>query len=103
MDMNLDLIETDDAMFDPDASGIDAQEAKLNTLARQLGSECFAPRAADYDREARFPIENYRDLRLVGLLGLCVPRCDGGLGAGYRAYCTTAAEIGRYCAATALT
>ena len=103
MDMHLDLIETDAAMFDPDAFGIDAQEAKLNTLARQLGRECFAPRAADYDREARFPTENYRDLRLVGLLGLCVPRADGGIGAGYRAYCTTAAEIGRYCAATALT
>jgi alkylation response protein AidB-like acyl-CoA dehydrogenase len=103
MDMHLDLIETDAAMFDPDAFGIDAQEAKLNTLARQLGRECFALRAADYDREARFPTENYRDLRLVGLLGLCVPRADGGIGAGYRAYCTTAAEIGRYCAATALT
>ena len=103
MDMHLDLIDTDAAMFDPDAFGIDAQEAKLNTLARQLGRECFAPRAADYDREARFPTENYRDLRLVGLLGLCVPRTDGGIGAGYRAYCTTAAEIGRYCAATALT
>jgi alkylation response protein AidB-like acyl-CoA dehydrogenase len=32
-----------------------------------------------------------------------VPKEHGGLGAGYRAYMTTAAEIGRYCGATALT
>jgi alkylation response protein AidB-like acyl-CoA dehydrogenase len=38
-----------------------------------------------------------------GLLGICIPREDGGLGAGFRAYCLTAAELGRYCGATALT
>ena len=42
-------------------------------------------------------------MRDAGLLGLCVPKAEGGLGAGYRAYMTTAAEIGRYCGATALT
>ena len=42
-------------------------------------------------------------MRDAGLLGMCVPKEHGGLGAGYRAYMTTAAEIGRYCGATALT
>jgi alkylation response protein AidB-like acyl-CoA dehydrogenase len=103
MDMALDAIDTDAPLLDPDAFGIGEEEAALNTLARRMGSELFAPRAAANDREARFPAENYRDLRLAGLLGLCVPSANGGLGVGYRAYCTTAAEIGRYCAATALT
>jgi alkylation response protein AidB-like acyl-CoA dehydrogenase len=38
-----------------------------------------------------------------GLLGICIPEEEGGLGAGYRAYCLAAAEMGRYCGATALT
>jgi alkylation response protein AidB-like acyl-CoA dehydrogenase len=103
MDMSLDAIDTDAPLLDPRAFGIGEEEAALNTLARRMGRDLFAPRAADNDREARFPAENYTDLRLAGLLGICVPRAHGGMGVGYRAYCTTAAEIGRYCAATALT
>jgi alkylation response protein AidB-like acyl-CoA dehydrogenase len=101
--LDLDKVDPDAPMFDPAAFRIGEEEAQLNALARRLGKARFAARAADYDRDARFPTENYHDLRDAGLLGLCVPREHGGLGAGYRAYMTTAAEIGRYCGATALT
>src|SRR5262249_55395322 len=37
-----------------------------------------------------------------GLLGICIPKAEGGLGASYRTYCLAAAELGRYCGATAL-
>jgi alkylation response protein AidB-like acyl-CoA dehydrogenase len=37
-----------------------------------------------------------------GLLAICVPREDGGAGASFRSYCLAAAELGRYCGATAL-
>ncbi|HEY1244423.1 MAG TPA: acyl-CoA dehydrogenase family protein [Hyphomicrobiaceae bacterium] len=101
--LDLDSIELDAPMFDPAAFRIGEEEAALNALARRLGKARFAPRAAEYDREARFPTENYSDMRDAGLLGISVPKAHGGLGAGYRAYMTTAAEIGRYCGATALT
>jgi alkylation response protein AidB-like acyl-CoA dehydrogenase len=100
---HLDSIDLDAPMFDPAAFRIGDEEAALNALARRLGKARFAPRAAEYDRDARFPTENYNDMRDAGLLGISVPREHGGLGAGYRAYMTTAAEIGRYCGATALT
>jgi alkylation response protein AidB-like acyl-CoA dehydrogenase len=100
---DLDKVDLDAPIFDPAAFGIGEDEARLNALARRLGKARFAPRAAGYDRDARFPTENYKDMRDAGLLGLCVPKEQGGLGAGYRAYMTTAAEIGRYCGATALT
>ncbi|MBI2738794.1 MAG: acyl-CoA dehydrogenase family protein [Rhodospirillales bacterium] len=101
--LDLDTIDTDAPLFDPSAFGLDNEEAGLNALARRLGSGRFAARAAAYDREARFPTENYADLAEHGLLGICIPKEQGGMGIGFRAYCTTAAEIGRYCAATALT
>ncbi len=101
--MDLENIDADAPIFDPQAFGLGDQEAELNALARRMGRSRFAPRAAEYDRDARFPAENYVDIRNAGLLGICVPRAHGGLGADFRTYSTTACEIGRYCAATALT
>ncbi len=72
-------------------------------LVGQLGRERFAPRAAKSDLDATFPFENYADLRDHGLLALCIPERFGGMGATYRDYALVAAEIGRYCGATALT
>lgn len=80
----------------------DRQRGLLALVAR-LGRERFAPRATRYDREASFPFENYDDLRGSGLLGICVPERYGGLGADYITYALVAAEMGRHCAATALT
>jgi len=79
-----------------------AQQRELIELAATLGREKFAPRAAKYDREASFPFENYQDLRASGLLGICVPRQHGGMGADFATYVMVAAEIGRHCGATAL-
>ena len=37
-----------------------------------------------------------------GLLGICIAKQHGGLGASYRTYCLAGAELGRTCGATAL-
>ncbi len=79
------------------------QQKELIGIARELGSTKFAPRASQYDRTATFPTENYSDLRDAGFLGLCIPKEYGGLGADYQTYMLVAAEIGRWCGATALT
>jgi alkylation response protein AidB-like acyl-CoA dehydrogenase len=79
-----------------------AQQRELIDLAAHLGATKFAPRAATYDREARFPFENYADLRDSGLLAICVPTAHGGMGADFATYVMVAAEIGRHCGATAL-
>jgi alkylation response protein AidB-like acyl-CoA dehydrogenase len=84
-------------------ASLSAQQRELIELAASLGRERFAPRAAQIDREAVFPFENYADLRAAGLLGICVPRDQGGLGADFATYVMVAAEIGRHCGATALT
>jgi len=79
------------------------KQRSVLSLANELGREKFAPRAAQWDREASFPFANYDDLRTSGLLALCVPESHGGLGADYATYMMVAAEIGRFCGATALT
>jgi alkylation response protein AidB-like acyl-CoA dehydrogenase len=80
-----------------------AKQRSLLSLANELGRSQFAPRAAQWDQTATFPFANYDDLRGAGLLGLCVPQAHGGMGADYATYMMVAAEIGRFCGATALT
>jgi alkylation response protein AidB-like acyl-CoA dehydrogenase len=80
-----------------------AKQQKLLDLASRLGRENFAPRAFEFDAEAKFPFANYDDMRDAGLLGLCVPELHGGLGADYATYALVSAEFGRHCGATALT
>jgi len=99
---DLDQHDRDAPIFDPAAFRLADQEAALIDKARRFGARVLAPRAAQHDREATFPIQNFRDMHGEGLLRICVPREDGGLGASYRTYCLAAAELGRYCGATAL-
>ena len=70
--------------------------------ARSLAMDCFEPRAADYDREAQFPFEDYDDLRDAGFLALCVPEEYGGLGADLETYCLVSEQIAQANASTAL-
>ena len=101
--MNVIARLTEDApIFDLRAFRLDAEQVALLDRVRDLAATRFAPRAAAYDREARFPTENYEDLRRAGLLGICIPKAQGGLGATYQTYSLAGAEIGRYCGATAL-
>src|SRR5258708_2273127 len=98
-----DKVALDAPIFDPSAFRLNAEQAAIVARARELGQTVFAGRAAAYDRDATFPIENYRDLHRAGLLGISIPKTHGGLGADYQTYALAAAEIGRYCGATALT
>ena len=78
-------------------------QRELLAKAHALGRDKFAGRAAQWDREASFPFANQDELREAGFLKLCVPTSHGGLGADYATYMMVAAEVGRFCGATALT
>jgi alkylation response protein AidB-like acyl-CoA dehydrogenase len=94
--------QQDAPIFAPDAFRLSDFQAELIAKARRFGKAKLAPRAALHDREATFPIENFRDMHGEGLLSICIPKEDGGTGADFQTYCLAAAELGRYCGATAL-
>jgi alkylation response protein AidB-like acyl-CoA dehydrogenase len=79
------------------------RQQEIIDLAHRLAIDNFAPRAAQYDREASFPFADYDDLRAAGLLALCVPEQYGGLGATFETYCLVAEHIAQGHASTALT
>lgn len=78
------------------------QQALLDQV-ETLTREKFAPRADEYDREAKNPIENWQDLRELGLLSLTIPREYGGLGVDKLTYAAIVERIARGCASTAMT
>ncbi len=79
-----------------------ADRDELVARVRSLGP-VMQERAVVYDREARFPTENFADFHRLGLLRVCVPARYGGLGASYADYVRVSEEVGRHCGATGLT
>jgi alkylation response protein AidB-like acyl-CoA dehydrogenase len=65
-------------------------------------AEGFAARAAEHDRTASFPFENFRELSEAGLLSLMVPAALGGAGAGARYAARVLGVVSKACSSTAL-
>ena len=74
----------------------------LIRLCREL-KPGFAARAAGYDREGRFPVENFQELKDAGLLGVMVPKEYGGLGANFLSYTMALEQLAIGDASTGLT
>jgi alkylation response protein AidB-like acyl-CoA dehydrogenase len=102
MNRSPDAHDREAPIFAPDAFRLRDEQAELIDRARRFGQRVLAPRAEKHDREASFPLENFRDMLPEGLLAICIPKQEGGLGADFQTYCLAAAELGRYCGATAL-
>ncbi|MFI5101111.1 MAG: acyl-CoA dehydrogenase family protein, partial [Actinomycetes bacterium] len=66
---------------------------ELIGLARELAAAELAPRAAEYEAEARFPREVFRTLGRAGLLGLVYPEEHGGGGQPYEVYLQVLEEL----------
>lgn len=80
---------------------ITEEHGRLQQRCRQL-AEDFATRAAQHDREASDPVENYALLRQAGFYALNVPQELGGWGMGLLGYILAAEELAQGCPSTAL-
>ena len=71
------------------------------SLAEELAEE-FASRAAEIDREGRFPFENIERMKETGYLKICIPEDCGGFGADLATTAKAQGIIGGACPSTAL-
>ncbi|MGY1617807.1 acyl-CoA dehydrogenase family protein [Geodermatophilus sp. SYSU D00691] len=74
----------------------------LIALTRELADAELAPRAAEYEREERFPREVFRTLGDAGLLGLPFPEEVGGGAQPYEVYLQVLEELSLRWASIAL-
>src|SRR5262245_40944863 len=77
------------------------EQRRLQERSRCLAAD-FALRAAQHDREASHPLENYEALRQAGFYALNVPAELGGAGMGLLGYSLAAEELAQGCPSTAL-
>jgi isovaleryl-CoA dehydrogenase len=74
----------------------------LRETVQQFAADAIAPRAAEIDRENRFPSELWRRMGDIGLLGITVEEEFGGTAMGYLAHVVAMEEISRASAAVGL-
>ena len=78
-----------------------ARENEILELAGRLADD-FAERAAEHDRDASFPFENYEKMKEANYLGLSVPEQLGGMGASLIEMCMAQERLAMGCPSTAL-
>jgi len=71
------------------------EQRRWRDLARDFAQGEIRPRAADLDREQKFPYDIVADMARLGLMGLTLPEEYGGSGGDFVAYNLALEEISR--------
>jgi alkylation response protein AidB-like acyl-CoA dehydrogenase len=69
---------------------------------RDFAEKNIRPGLMDWDESQRFPIEVFRQLGELGLMGVLVPEKYNGAGLGYFEYVTAIQELARVCGSVGL-
>ena len=64
-------------------------------MVREFGLRKIRPRMMEWDESQEFPIEVFRQLGDLGLMGVLVPQEYGGAGFGYLEYITAIVELSK--------
>ncbi len=71
-------------------------------MVRDFADKEIRPRLMEWDESQTFPIEVFKKLGELGLMGVLVPQEYGGSGLGYLEYVTAIKELGAVCGSIAL-
>jgi len=71
-------------------------------MVRAFAKEHLAPYVMEWDEKQIFPVDTFKKMGELGLLGVLVPQEYGGSGFGYLEYITAIIELGKVCGAIGL-
>src|SRR4051794_26170065 len=81
---------------------LNEEQQRIAAIAMEVAERELAPRAATVDRDAVFPKESIAALGANGLLGLTVPKAQGGLEHGVRTAAAVIDAVAQRCPSTAM-
>ncbi len=84
-----------------DFSYSDTQRMIAETI-KDFGANHIKPFTKDWDEKQEFPVQVFKALGDLGLMGVLVPECYGGSGLGYDEYVTAIDEISQVDSSVAL-
>jgi len=79
------------------------EQRMIQMMVREFARKQIEPKAAEFDRQGRFPAEIVAKMGDLGLMGMMVPTLYGGSEAGAVSYSLALQEIAYSCASTAVT
>jgi alkylation response protein AidB-like acyl-CoA dehydrogenase len=77
-------------------------QQQITQVIRDFGKTHMYPNILEWDENQTFPVELFKKLGELGLMGVLVPTQYGGSGLGYLEYVTVISEISRICGAIGL-
>jgi alkylation response protein AidB-like acyl-CoA dehydrogenase len=79
----------------PEADTTDENQAMIAKMIRDFGRKEMEPFKTEWDESQEFPVQLFKKLGALGLMGVLVPTQYGGSGFGYIEYITAIEEIAK--------
>ena len=74
----------------------------IKQTIREFAAKNIKPKMMDWDESQEFPVEVFKELGKLGLMGVLVPQEYGGSGFSYTDYVTAIVELSRVCGSIGL-
>lgn len=81
---------------------LNENQLMIADMIRKFGEEHIRPKMMEWDESQEFPVEVFKKMGELGLMGVLVPHEYGGSGFGYFEYVTAITELGKICGSIAL-
>lgn len=82
--------------------GLNENQIMIADMIRKFGKEHILPKMMEWDESQHFPVEVFKKMGELGLMGVLVPTEYGGSGFTYTEYVTAISELGKICGSIAL-
>ncbi len=82
--------------------GYNENQVMIADMIRKFGDEHIRPKLMEWDESQTFPVDVFKKLGELGLMGVLVPTEYGGAGFSYTEYVTAIVELSRICGSIGL-
>jgi len=81
---------------------LNENQRMISQMIRDFGKKEIAPHVMEWDEAQIFPVELFKKLGKLGLMGILIPEQYGGAGFTYTEYVTALSEISKICGSIGL-